>query len=95
MESTQDILEVVQKYNTEAAMTTATTELPQMQEHLFFPWYPLPTGNECPYGKHREDLPNDAQVHLYNDAFWTTEELYELGALPPRSCFCEDGTIIW
>jgi hypothetical protein len=51
------------------------------------PYFPLSEKNktltDTPFEvKHREDLPDDADVHFYCDGYWTLEELYKYGALP-------------
>lgn len=58
-------------------------ELPQMTNHYFMPWFPLPQTNLTISGKLREDLPDDAQVHYWY-GHWTRKELYKYGALPPK-----------
>jgi len=57
--------------------------LPKMQES-WGPWFPLPESNYSLFGKRRDDLPDDAQVHRWH-GYWTLDELYKYGALPAKS----------
>lgn len=41
-------------------------KLPQMQNYWFAPCWPMPQANLQYWGKLREDLPDDAQVHNYH-----------------------------
>lgn len=54
-----------------------------MKGYTFAPFFPMAEPNNTPTGNHRTDLPNDADVHFYDGQYWTLEELYTYGALPP------------
>lgn len=58
-------------------------KLPQMQEYFFMPWWPIGQPNKKWWGKLREDLSDDSEVHYWHGEHWTLDELYKYGALPP------------
>ncbi len=58
--------------------------LPRMKSYLFMPWFPVGSRNLSYNGKCRDDLADDVDVHYYNDGYWTLDELYKYGALPPE-----------
>lgn len=60
-------------------------KLPQMQEYLG-PWWPMPVANKDVWGKHREELSDDAQLHCWH-GWWTYEELHQYGVLPAKPYF--------
>lgn len=70
-------------------------QLPQMVSYYFAPWFPLPEKNldlhinlqerTLENRRKREDLPDEQEVRFYIGKWWTLEELYKYGALPPKN----------
>jgi hypothetical protein len=68
-----------------------------MKNYKFAPWFPLPQPNknwtidctnyDMKLERRRPDLPDDAEIHNWyseHGSWWTLEELYKYGALPPK-----------